>query len=243
MKPIYKIIAVAVGLLINSSINAQVSFSAGTGMVNGFGPEKKSFFGLHGGIELPRNNDVTFYGRFAHYFSRPEGSTQTTSVTIQDLTNTNLPYSLLVDYNQTYNYTTFEGGTRYYLGNDYDNGFSAYGGTNFMLVFNSIKINYENNGYFEALNQDTQEIETYIHENWENDYQLNSANDSRGLIMNLAIGLQGGLKYTIPAVGTAYFDVSGQYSILVAPSSEQLYTSQHSPLFFVFTVGFRKDLY
>jgi len=63
-------------------------------------------------------------------------------------------------------------------------------------------------------------------------------------IIGLSIGLQGGLKYTIPAVGTAYFDVGGQYSILgQANNATASNTNQYSQLFFVFTVGFRKDLY
>ena len=230
MKSIHKIIAIALGLFMSNSMNAQVSFSAGTGIVNGFGTDK-SFFGLHAGIELPRNNDVTFYGRFGHYFSRPDDNTGTGTVIIQDLTNTSLPYQLQVNYASTFNYTTIEGGTRYYLGNDYDNGFSAYGGTNFMLVYNSVKLQYET----------TDITGTY---EWANDYELQATDDQRGVIIGLAIGLQGGLKYTIPAVGTAYFDVSGQYSILgQANNATASNTNQYSQLFFVFTVGFRKDLY
>lgn len=241
MKSIHKIIAIALGLFMSSSINAQVSFSAGTGMVNGFGGDK-SYFGLHGGIELPRNNDVTFYGRFGHYFSRSNITSQNTStVILKPNANDTLPYQLQVYNNSisTFNYTTIEGGTRYYLGNDYDNGFSAYGGTNFMLVFNSVKTRneYENT-----------DISGMVE--WENDYEIPTqpgtgiGTDERGVIIGLAVGLQGGLKYTIPAVGTAYFDVSGQYSILgQANNATASNTNQYSQLFFVFTVGFRKDLY
>ena len=66
----------------------------------------------------------------------------------------------------------------------------------------------------------------------------------RGIIMGIAVGLQGGMKYTIPAIGTVYFDVSGQYSILAQGNNDVAnYTEQYSQLFFVFTLGFRKDLY
>ena len=186
--------------MICSSLNAQVSLSAGMGMINGFTSEN-SHIGFHGGIELPRNNDVTFYGRFGHYFSRSEETQGTNTVILQDLNNITLPYQLQVHYNSTFNYTTFEGGTRYYLGNDYDNGFSAYGGTNGMLVFNSVKLEYDKTditGQYE----------------WENDYAFASTEEDRGLIIGIAVGLQGGVKYTIPTIGTAYFDVSVQYAIL-----------------------------
>jgi hypothetical protein len=230
MKYLKSLVALSFSVCISVSLNAQVSLSAGTGIVNGFSTDK-SFFGLHLGVELPRNNDVTFYGRFGHYFSRPDDVQNTGTVILQDLTNTTLPYQLQVHYSSTFNYTTFEGGTRYYIGNDYDNGFSAYGGTNFMLLFNTVKLEYE------------KEDITGTHK-WADDYALSSTDEDRGVIIGLALGIQGGLKYTIPAVGTAYFDVSGQYSIIgQANNATASNTNLYSPLFFVFTVGFRKDLY
>ena len=212
------------------SLNAQVSVSAGMGTINGFTSEN-AHFGFHAGLELPRNNDVTFYGRFGHYFSRPDETQYTNTVILQDLNDITMPYQLQVYYNSSFNYTTFEGGTRYYIGNDYDNGFSAYGGTNGMLVFNSVKLQYAK----------TDISGTY---EWENDYALSSADEDRGLIIGIAVGLQGGVKYSIPAIGTAYFDVSGQYSILAQGNNViASNTNQYSQLFFIFTVGFRKDLY
>ena len=230
MKYLKSLITLFVSICIGVSLNAQVSISAGMGGVNGFSTSK-SFFGLHGGLELPRNNDVTFYGRFGHYFSRPDDIQNTTTVILQDLTNTSLPYQLQVYSNSTFNYTTIEGGTRYYIGNDYDNGFSAYGGSNFMLLFNTVKLEYEK----------TDITGTY---EWEDDYALISSDEDRGLWMSIALGLQGGLKYTIPAIGTIYGDVSGQYIVYGSPNNETaVNTNLFSQLFFVFTVGFRKDLY
>lgn len=212
------------------TLNSQVSLSAGLGSISGFTTDQ-SHLGFHAGFELPRNNDVTFYGRLGHYFSRSEEEGTTRTVIIQDLNNVSLPYQLQVNARESFNYTTIEGGTRYYLGNDYDNGFSAYGGTNGMLVFNTVKLKYDK----------TDITGTY---EWENDYALPSNDDDRGLIMGIAVGLQGGVKYTIPAIGTAYFDVSGQYSILAQGNNDVAnYTDQYSQLFFVFTLGFRKDLY
>jgi len=146
------------------------------------------------------------------------------------------------------NYTTLEGGTRYYIGNDYDNGFSGYGGTNFMLLFNTVKQTY-GASFIDPSNTITDENYT-----WQNDYVFDTNNpdsdvEDRGQIINLAIGLQGGLKYTIPAVGTAYLDIGAQY-IIYATTSNTLAsqefdpnTGQFSRLVFLFTLGFRKDLY
>jgi hypothetical protein len=248
MKYLKSLITLFVSICIGVSLNAQVSLSAGMGSIRGFSSEN-SFFGLHGGLELPRNNDVTFYGRFGHYFSRVNKETeQTVTVYKQDLTIPDdvLPYNIQVPLSRSMNYTTFEGGTRYYIGNDYDNGFSGYGGTNFMLLFNTVKESY-GDSFTDPWGVITDENYT-----WQNDYSPdsfgNNSSDERGRIISLALGLQGGLKYTIPAIGTAYFDISGQYAVLALANNsiaEQEFTSngQFSQLFFVFTVGFRKDLY
>jgi hypothetical protein len=76
------------------TLNAQVSLSAGTGFLRGFQSEK-TFFGVHGGFELPRNNDVTIYGRIGQYFAQNEDNSSTTVVTGNDLTT--IPYQLQVN--------------------------------------------------------------------------------------------------------------------------------------------------
>ena len=209
------------------SVNAQVSLSAGTGLLRGFQSEK-TFFGIHGGFELPRNNDVTIYGRIGQYFAQNEDNPSTAVVTGNDFDV--IPYQLQVNYFSSFNYTTLEGGTRYYLGNDYDNGFSGYGGSNFLLAFNSVKRDYEKTDI-------TGEYE------WENNYNT-SGGEEDGRIISFALGVQGGVKYTIPGTVTVYFDISAQYNIAGVPNNATAQeTNLYSPLFFIFNVGFRKDLY
>lgn len=207
--------------------HSQISINAGTSILKGFTTDK-SFFGLNAGIEMPRSNDVTFYGRIGHYFPRFDEQVNSTFVTASDFTT--IPYQLSVQYQSKMNYTTIEGGTRYYLGNDYDNGFSVYGGGNFMLYINSVKRDYER--------QDVTGIYT-----WEDKYQLPANEPDKGKIISIAMGLQGGMKYTIPATGTFYFDVNGQYSIFGQASDNNISTDLYSPLFFTINIGFRKDLY
>jgi hypothetical protein len=207
--------------------NSQISINAGTGLLKGFTTDK-SFFGLNAGIEMPRSNDVTFYARIGHYFPRFEEQVNSTFVTATDFTT--IPYQLNVNYQSKMNYTTFEGGTRYYLGNDYDNGFSLYGGGNFMLYINSVKRDYEK--------EDASGNYT-----WEENYQLPTNEPDKGKIISIAMGLQGGMKYTIPATGTFYFDVNGQYSIFGQASNNNISTNLYSPLFFTINFGYRKDLY
>jgi hypothetical protein len=221
---------VAFIVLVITTVNisfSQVSLNASTGFLKGF-RTTKPFFGFSAGLELPKSNDVTFYGRIGYYFPQREETVYSTNVTAINMTTS--PYNLQVNYQSKTNYTTIEGGTRYYLGNDYDNGFSLYGGGNFMLYFNSVKRDYESKdatGTFD----------------WQNKYQLSPDEPSKGKIISLAFGLQGGMKYTIPATGTFFFDVGGHYSIFGQASNNNVSTNLYSPIFFTFNIGFRKDLY
>ena len=124
------------------SINSQVSVNAGTGFSSGFTSDNPGvFLGFHLGAEVPRNNDVTFYGRISHFLARKESTSFSTYAEAIDLTTS--PYTILVDYTSSTNYTSIEGGTRYYLGNGFDNGFSVYGGSNMALLFYGVKRNYD----------------------------------------------------------------------------------------------------
>ena len=222
-----KVIVILLALTSVYNAYSQVSLNAGTGFLKGF-RTTKPFFGFSAGLELPKSNDVTFYGRIGYYFPQHEQTVYTTNVTAMNMTTS--PYNLQVNYQSKTNYTTIEGGTRYYLGNDYDNGFSLYGGGNFMLYFNSVKRDYESKDATGAYD-------------WQNKYQLSPDEPSKGKIISLAFGLQGGLKYTIPATGTFFFDVGGHYSIFGQASNNSISTNLYSPIFFTFNVGYRKDLY
>jgi hypothetical protein len=210
---------------------AQVSFDAGTGFLKGFG-STKGFTNLHFGVEIPRATDQSIYGRFSYFFPVSEPTDLSTSVTANNM-NIN-PYNLTVNYNRSTNYSIFEGGTRRYMGNDYDYGFSGYTGTNFMLIVNKVKNNYSK---YDASGSIP----------WENNYSLSPGEEREGTVLSIALGLQGGVKYTFPAVGTVYADLSGQYILLGQASNQTAYSSISSGLlpnlFFIFNVGFRKDLY
>jgi hypothetical protein len=223
-----KLISSAVLFILAFNLQSQVSLSLGSGVLKGFGVPK-SFFGFHGGFELPRNNDVTFYVRMGYYLPRKEDDTISTFVTaINQLSN---PSTLSVNYLTSTNYTTIEGGTRYYLGNDYDNGFSVYGGSNFMLIINSVKRKYE-------------KLDVSGQYTWENDYELPPNEEAKGTFLSLGVGLQGGIKYTIPARGTIYADITGNYALFSKASNLTAYNSALvKPLVFIFNIGFRKDLY
>ena len=203
---------------------SQISANAGMGTLNGFGA-KKTFFGLNLGLEYPKSNQTTIYGRVAYYIPRNNIDSTTSSAT----STTTYPYSLPRNYMVSTGYLTLEGGTRYYLLNGYDNGFSIYGGSTILVCVNKIKRNYAdwNHPYNEA--------------NFEN------YGDAKGTILNLGVGLQGGLKYTFPSIGTLFCDLSGNYLIVRQANNDMVGESENYPfnsaMLFTFNLGFRKDFY
>lgn len=203
---------------------SQISANAGMGTLNGFGA-KKTFFGLNLGLEYPKSNQTTIYGRVAYYIPRNNNDSTTSSAT----STTTYPYSLPRNYMVSTGYLTLEGGTRYYLLNGYDNGFSIYGGSTILVCVNKIKRNYADWNY------------PYNESNFEN------YGDEKGTILNLGVGLQGGLKYTFPSIGTFFCDLSGNYLIVRQANNDMVGESDNYPfnsaMLFTFNLGFRKDFY
>lgn len=222
------------GILLSNLTFAQFSFGGGlstTQFFNTQGVQNQKLImpGLHAHIEIPRSGDVTLYGRVAYLFPKANYDTLTSYVTaINPTTN---PYILAVNNQYKTSYFTIEGGNRYYIGNDYDNGFSGYGGSGLLLALGKVRKVYSN----------TDVSGEYL---WQNTHQIDPSEISEGKVFALGGYLQGGLKYTIPAVGTVYSDVTLNYLLLANGNNNTALSTEYlSPLFFNFTVGFKKDLY
>ena len=76
-------------------------------------------------------------------------------------------------------------------------------------------------------------------------YQLPDGEELKGSIFSLAFGLNGGLKYTFPGYGTAYFETGVSYVLNAIPSNNTASGAGdlYSPLMFTFGLGFRKEFY
>jgi hypothetical protein len=227
-------ILILLALLIQTNTYAQFSYGGGlsaTKFFNSQNIQNQSLLmpGMHAHIEIPRSGDVTLYGRVSYLFPKANYDTLTSYVTaINQSTN---PYILAVNSRYKTSYFSFEGGNRYYIGNDYDNGFSGYGGSGIILSFGKVRKAYDRtdvSGQYE----------------WANAYQTDPTDATEGKLFALGGYLQGGVKYTIPALGTVYSDVTLNYLLLAnGNNNTALATEFISPLFFNFTVGFKKDIY
>lgn len=211
-----------------SAVFAQVSISAGTGILNGVGTQRSSF-GFNLGLELPRSSDLTFFVRASAFLPNQDSTTRYAYMTANDVTTT--PYQLEIPFKVKSHTVYLEGGTRSYMLNDYDNGFALYGGSVFGIGINTTSAKFSK---FDKNNQ----------YEWEGLYSLPNANPTKGSIYYLALGIQGGFKYTIPVRGTLFFDITGTYSILnLANNTAGENSHTYSRLNFLFQLGYRRDLY
>ena len=222
----YKYLLPLFFLVFSFSLSGQLSLNGGIGSLKGFGV-KKTFVGLNLGLEYPRSNQATLYGRISYYIPRNEDDS--TQAYASAISTTTFPYTLQRNYTISTGYLTVEGGNRFYIINGYDNGFSFYGGSTVLLCVNNVKKKFADWDY------------PYD----EADYQ--NYGDSKGTILNLGVGLQGGLKYTFPSFGTFFCDFSGNYLIIRQASNGMVNETTNYPfesaLLFTFNLGFRKDFY
>lgn len=216
-------------ILISTTVSAQFSVGGGASTMFEFG-NKKPFYGLHFNFEVPRNNEVTFYGRLTYHFNQNKEDAFGNLAAIAKDPNT-LPQWVDVPLTNltSINYFTIDGGTRYYLINGFDEGFSLYGGTNLGLIINSVKYGTKIGEYDEV--------------NYTLDPGEFGNSREKGTIIRLAVGFTGGLKYTIPTVGSFYLDFNPHLTIFGIPSTNTIPSTVYRPVFFNLNLGFRKEIY
>lgn len=222
----------------------QYSIGGGASTLFQFG-NNKPFGGLHIVAEFPRNNEVTFYVRANYLFK------QNLSQSVRDLYEEQqnasypdlyivgkdpsvTPQSKIIPYNfkQSFNYFMIDGGTRYYIINGYDEGFALYGGTNIGVAINSVKFRYQLDDY----DTSRYKLEYDVKDDYYN-------YGSKGTVLNLAVGISGGLKYTFPGRGTFYFDFNPALMVFALPSQPDIETTLHKNVIFNFNIGYRREFY
>ena len=211
-------------LFVQVGVYAQISLGGGFSSIKPFGG-MQSCMGVHVFGELPKDDLSSLFLRVGMYEKIKDPILGNTTVFAIDPATT--PAYQVIGFENSMNYTVIEGGNRYYVGDGYDSGFGAYGGGTAMVMFNTVKRDYDD--YDQSL------------------YKLNDSEAiPRGSIFNLGLGLGRGLKNTFAGVGTLYLDVHVNYLIRSQPSNsvaQSVGNSLYSPLLFSFNLGFRKDLY
>lgn len=206
------------------NVNAQVGIGAGGSVLAGFSGQG-AWGGLHLTVEIPRDDATSMYGRITHHFKKEAAEPILAEDFLVYIEPRDPTSGLPIEYigaTPSMNYTILEGGTRYYIGSGFDFGWAAYGGGNMMLVFNSVKIDYD--PYDEGL------------------YVVNEASRMDGTIFGFGFGLGGGVKYTNQPIGTFYFDLNMNYMLFAQANTDFIYGDMYSSLIFNFNLGFRKDI-
>jgi hypothetical protein len=214
------------------SLSAQLGIGGGFTTLLEFG-NKKPFFGLNFVVEYPRNNEVVFYGRL-HYLFKNTSYTDYGSVAAFPKDPSIVNYQdVPIQQEYSINYFTIDGGTRYYLINGFDEGFSLYGGANVGLIFN--KLHYFKNYRLGEYDENT----FFVDES----YKLSLEKETDALLVRLALGFTGGMKYTIPAVGSFFLEFNPNLSLFVIPNKEGVPTNTYKQVFFNINIGYRKEIY
>jgi len=215
-------------LFVCSFSYAQLSIGGGASLLSEFGG-KGTKYGLNIIVEKPRNNETTFTGRMVYAFANehkelvPGGGLPATA---KDSSET---ISVPIYSSSSMDYLMLDFGTRTYIINGFDEGFSLYGGTQLGGILNRVKwgntINYDDSKYT---------IMPSLLDPWRN--------GGEGSIIRFHIGLNGGGKYTIPNLGSFFFE-AGVHLTPIVISSVDLPQGLVNSVFFNFNIGFRRELY
>jgi hypothetical protein len=216
-----KILALILTTCLMSNVSlSQFAIGGGPALLKAFGVQQP-YVGFQVMGEYPIDEQSSYYGKVSFY-GKHKGVSTLVAVNAIDF-NTQ-PSFLEINSRNSFNYTSVEGGRRYYFGNGYDYGFAPYGGTHLMAVFNTAKL----------LTDDYDKSK----------YQLNTT-ESKGNIFSLAFGLSGGLKNDF-AWGTLYFDASFDYFILLQSTNDvatNAFNEHGSQLLFTFGLGYKKTIF
>lgn len=216
-----KMVVMLVCLSVATSLNAQYSIGGGLSTIFQFG-NNKPFVGGHIIAEIPQNDDVTFYGRLC--YTTPQKQSLNRYEIYDPATNNFYPLTEI----EKFNYLSIDGGTRYYLINGFDESISIYGGTNIGVFVNTVRKDYD---------FDDGEDHTDL---------LDAVNLQRGkgTVLSIAVGVSGGVKYTMPGRGTLYFDINPHMMLFGVGSNNVANSTQtYRQLVFNFGIGYRREFY
>ena len=200
--------------LLTSSSWAQLTLGGGLHSAAAFGDQV--YPGIHLLGEYFQDYESSMYAKVGLTFSRNLADIQYTNLTPIDLTQPSGSTGV------TFNYTTIELGKRAYFSKDPEYGLALFGGTNMTVSFNNISLgDYDKSRYTPKYSMD-------------------------GSVMGFSFGLNGGIQNSF-YFGTIYFDTGLSYVLMALPSNnfagEFLQIGAYKQLYFVFNVGFKRNLF
>lgn len=214
---VFSVLFISSGLLYGQSTTGR-SYGVG-GSFDVLNPVNTGFYmpGISAFVELPKNESIVPYGKLGYYLpiniESPEGAIVTA---IDPMTN---PYQSTTTLSTKINTISLEGGTRYYLGNDYDIGIAALLETKFRLLVSPFK----------------EVVGDYDRDKYELDPTANYG--ERATSITLYIGFGGGIKYSQPW-GTI-FTTAGLDLLILG----NVATPATSFMMFSMQIGYRRDFY
>jgi len=210
--------------LISISGKAQVGVFGGLTTVKSLGYQGV-YPGINFGVEAPKDDMISFFGRVI--MTLPKGIDDSIAATAID-PSTTFPSIKYVPCRFTNSVFNIQCGTRYYLGNGYDYGLSAYGGSIFEV--GTLGVRRKIKGDLD-----------------ESKYEMVSSTGvvypNKGRIFAMNLGLNAGIKYNV-YFGVFFLDFTGSYSLFAFASNPLANDySRYSQLNFTVNVGFRKDIF
>jgi hypothetical protein len=185
MKQLFILILVTISF----SGYSQIGIMGGLAVAKPFGAEQTAV-GLQFGADVPQSDDFSYFGRVSLYpFGREIDAGSTSVESIDGSTG-----AMEVDKFGKTNLYTLSGGIRYYGGEGYEFGFGVYGGTTFTILLGK---------YSERLGDYD-----------ESTYRTQSSYNPNASLLAGLVGLNGGVKYGIPTIGTVFLDINLDYLLL-----------------------------
>lgn len=179
--------------------------------------KKKFMPGVSVFVDVPKSGSMAIYGKLGYYFPVKYTDSNAYVIAIDPMTS---PYQRTAQNETKISTFSLQGGTKYFVGNDYNVGFSGQFDTHFKLMFSPVKSRIT--GYDATKYQPDP-----------NNQQTAASYKALGLYA----GASAGLKYSKPW-GTLF--ASASLDIL-------LYTNYVTPItslfVFGFHVGYRRDIY
>lgn len=179
--------------------------------------KKKFIPGVSVFVDVPKTKAIAIYGKLGYYFPVKYADSNAYVIAIDPMTS---PYQRSAQNSTKISTFSLQGGTKYFVGNDYNVGFSGQFDTHFRLLISSVKSTLT--GYDASLYKPDPSA------------QQNSSNYKS---IGLFAGASAGAKYSKPW-GTIF--ASASLDLL-------LYTNRITPLssmfIFGFHIGYRRDIY